>query len=204
MAITIDGTNGLTTDNAALKLDGTTLVVDDTNNRVGVGTASPAVAMDVVGQVRASTGILFGSDTAAANALDDYEEGTWTPTLNFDGASVGVTYASNRNGYYTKIGRLVTVFCYIELTNKGSSTGTPGISGLPFTSANLTSGYTTSGSVWMYAASSLSGSLTMLLPNNSSNLSLRAITGTGDNFTISNSNFGNTTQIIVSASYYTT
>jgi len=41
MAITIDGTNGLTTDNAALKLDGTTLSVDDTNNRVGVGTSSP-------------------------------------------------------------------------------------------------------------------------------------------------------------------
>lgn len=45
MAITIDGTNGLTTDNAALKLDGSTLVVDDTNNRVGVGTNSPSAIL---------------------------------------------------------------------------------------------------------------------------------------------------------------
>jgi hypothetical protein len=41
MAITINGTNGLTTDNGALKLDTDTLVVDDTNNRVGIGTSSP-------------------------------------------------------------------------------------------------------------------------------------------------------------------
>jgi hypothetical protein len=47
MAITIDGTNGLTTDNAALKLDGTTLVVDDTNDRVGVNDSSPEAKLDV-------------------------------------------------------------------------------------------------------------------------------------------------------------
>lgn len=47
MAITIDGTNGLTTDNAALKLDGTTLVVDDTNNRVGIGTTSPGSTLNL-------------------------------------------------------------------------------------------------------------------------------------------------------------
>ena len=46
-----------------------------------------------------SDGICFGSDTAAANALDDYEEGTYTPT---SGASLTVSYAN-----YTKIGRLV-------------------------------------------------------------------------------------------------
>ena len=48
MAISIDGTNGLTTDNAALKLDGTTLAVDDTNNRVGIGTSSPSYKTHIV------------------------------------------------------------------------------------------------------------------------------------------------------------
>ena len=47
MAITINGTNGLTTDNGALKLDTDTLVVDDTNNRVGIGTSSPTGKLNV-------------------------------------------------------------------------------------------------------------------------------------------------------------
>jgi hypothetical protein len=56
----------------------------------------------------ATNGIQFNGDTAAANALDDYEEGTWTMGVSFGGASVGVTY-SNSTGTYTKIGRQVTV-----------------------------------------------------------------------------------------------
>jgi hypothetical protein len=51
-----------------------------------------------------ANGLLFGSDTASANALDDYEEGTWTPTIG-SGSSV-FTY-TNQVGVYTKIGRLV-------------------------------------------------------------------------------------------------
>jgi hypothetical protein len=53
-------------------------------------------------------GLTFNGDTAAANALDDYEEGTWTMGVSFGGASVGVTYNAN-TGTYTKIGRQVTV-----------------------------------------------------------------------------------------------
>jgi len=48
----------------------------DASGNVGIGTTSPAKKLDVSGEIRASTGILFGSDTAAANTLDDYEEGT--------------------------------------------------------------------------------------------------------------------------------
>ena len=59
-----------------------------------------------------SDGICFGSDTAAANALDDYEEGTYTPT---SGASLTVSYAN-----YTKIGRLV--FLNADIT-VGSTSG---------------------------------------------------------------------------------
>lgn len=138
MAITIDGTNGLTSDNAALKLDGTTLVVDDTNNRVGVGTASPVVAMDVVGQVRASTGILFGSDTAAANALDDYEEGTWNVTVV--GSTSGEASYTTRTAKYTKIGNQVSVVAYLQI-DKNTLNGVLRYS-LPFTVANVSSGYT--------------------------------------------------------------
>jgi hypothetical protein len=137
MAITIDGTNGLSSDNAALKLDGTTLVVDEANNRVGVGTASPAVAMDVVGQVRASTGILFGSDTAAANALDDYEEGTWTPS---DQSGAGLTFSNTSgNCLYTKVGRFVTLTALLVFPSTANG-NTVVIGGLPFNPASTSNG----------------------------------------------------------------
>jgi tetrahydromethanopterin S-methyltransferase subunit B len=69
--------------------------------------------------------------------LDDYEEGTFTPTVTFGGASTGIQYhPSRRNGFYTKVGNLVTYSIHIQLTNKGSSTGELLIEGLPFTSAS--------------------------------------------------------------------
>jgi hypothetical protein len=78
-----------------------------------------------------NNGITFNGDTAAANALDDYEEGTWTPELEFGGATTGITY-NNRIGSYTKTGNVVTVFCKIHLTSKGTATGSAQISGLPY------------------------------------------------------------------------
>src|SRR3569623_1696890 len=42
--------------------------------------------------------------SANANTLDDYEEGSWTPTVSFTGASTGVTYGGTTLGRYTKIG----------------------------------------------------------------------------------------------------
>ena len=52
MALTLDGTNGVTT--PSLTADTTTLVVDETNNRVGVGTATPLNELDVNGSIRIS------------------------------------------------------------------------------------------------------------------------------------------------------
>ena len=80
------------------------------------------------------SGLCFGSDTAAANALDDYEEGTWTPGIDRNALSMsGVTYNHN-TGTYTKIGRLVMVWFDLEVSANGTSgLGVPYISGLPFT-----------------------------------------------------------------------
>ena len=86
----------------------------------------------------AAGGLTFNGDTAAANALDDYEEGTFTPTIAFGGASVGVTYLRN-GGTYTKIGRQVTICADLILSAKGSSTGSATITGLPFTINGTTS-----------------------------------------------------------------
>src|SRR3990167_3839215 len=68
-----------------------------------------------------------------ANVLDDYEEGTWTPTMTADGGSSGQTYTS-RTGRYIKIGKLVTIYFSFELSAKGTLTGSLQVGGLPFTS----------------------------------------------------------------------
>jgi len=86
-----------------------------------------------------SGGILFGSDTAAANTLDDYEEGTWTPTITFGGGSTGQSY-NRRQGKYIKIGSLVYIQGHLYFTNKGSSTGQAGLAGLPFPPSSNSSG----------------------------------------------------------------
>ena len=75
-------------------------------------------------------GITFNGDTAAANALDDYEEGTFTPTL-YHNSTNDSTFSSS-NGQYTRIGNTVT--CQIRIDN--GTSGTAGsflvIGGLPF------------------------------------------------------------------------
>jgi hypothetical protein len=94
---------------------------------IGVGGATPAAT---------GAGITFPatkSPSSDANTLDDYEEGTFTPTFAFSGGSTGVAY-SEQSGRYTKIGRQVTVECELILSSKGSSTGRVQIGGLPFTS----------------------------------------------------------------------
>ena len=88
-------------------------------------------------------GIKFGTDTAEANALDDYEFGTWTPTFDAPDQS-STTFGHHRqHGYYTKIGNIVHVTCYIQgfadqNASGGSNDGVV-ITGLPFTVAPLPS-----------------------------------------------------------------
>jgi hypothetical protein len=73
-------------------------------------------------------GIAFNGDTAAANALDDYEEGTWTPTLP-NGGTVGTIVKA----VYIKVGNLVNAYCNVYLNPTNNSTQFK-IGGLPFAS----------------------------------------------------------------------
>jgi hypothetical protein len=75
-----------------------------------------------------SDGLKFGSDSAAANALDDYEEGTWTPAA---GPGSSITYSYN-SGNYTKVGRLVTAYFGFLLSGGTFTSSEATISGLPF------------------------------------------------------------------------
>ena len=76
-------------------------------------------------------GLTFNGDTAGANALDDYEEGTFTPL--FYGSSSG-TAENSSSGYYTKIGRQVTI--HVDVYNKSFGTYSGDLRmQLPFTNA---------------------------------------------------------------------
>ena len=91
-------------------------------------------------RILSSGGITFNGDTAAANALDDYEEGTWTPLVK-RGGTTGTAYTTGSSNVatYTKIGRVVYVAGEMEITNPSVSndTTTVIVTGLPFTSANI-------------------------------------------------------------------
>ena len=70
-----------------------------------------------------SGGITFNGDTAAANALYDYEEGTWTPTLIGSSGASGQAY-NIQNGYYVKVGSLVHLTFDVMITTVGTLSGT--------------------------------------------------------------------------------
>jgi len=76
-----------------------------------------------------SDGLKFNADTAAANALDDYEYGTWTP------ANQWITLTNNATARYVKIGSLVTVWGNVTWASSPADTSQTGgkIQGLPYT-----------------------------------------------------------------------
>jgi hypothetical protein len=84
-----------------------------------------------------TNGITFNGDTAAANALDDYEEGTFTPvfTRASSGFSTTPTY-STQVGAYVKIGSLVHAEIQIRFANSFSGgSGNYLVSNLPFSNS---------------------------------------------------------------------
>ena len=80
-----------------------------------------------------SGGITFNGDTAAANALDDYEEGTWTPDVHGSTTRGTVSY-QYRSGSYTKIGNRVWCRFGFKLSSISGATGRVRVDGLPFVS----------------------------------------------------------------------
>ena len=83
--------------------------------------------------VRASVtdnGICFGTDTAAANALDDYEEGTWTPTISGNSTC---SMSTIHNSHYTKVGSVVQLYTSFNVTSSAvPATGALVFGGFPF------------------------------------------------------------------------
>jgi hypothetical protein len=165
---------------------------------VGVGAATPAAS---------GAGITFPATASAssdANTLDDYEEGSWTPSIAFGGGSTGITYdAGNRSGSYTKIGRLVFITCVVGLTNKGSSTGAAWLDNLPFIVASANENY--SALSFSYFDTMTFADFVMMRVVASSNYAiLTQTTNAGVNSGITSSNFSNSTFLRISGCYQAT
>ena len=96
--------------------DANLFFTDATNDKVGIGTVSPAEKLDVVGKIKVSDNIVIGtsgkgidfsatSGSGTSELLADYEEGDWVPT---DASGAGLTLTVTA-AYYTKVGRIVTL-----------------------------------------------------------------------------------------------
>ena len=144
-------------------------------------------------------GIQFNGDSAAANALDDYEEGTWIIGVEFGGASVGLTY-STQAGTYTKIGRQVTLNGRFTLSAKGSSTGEARITGLPFTIANTEGNRSVP--ALRFADITFVNQFQGFGVNNSTQILLQQITTLGVQTSLSDANFANNSEIFICFTYF--
>ena len=173
----------------------------------GGNSSSVKVAISSGGDVNVAGGITFGSDTAAANELDDYEEGVFTPSLEFGGATTGITYSSMRGGSYTKIGRQVTVNFGFTLTSKGSASGDATLAGLPFAVEDIISGTSVEASgvssFWNDVATD-SANIIFAATNSSSELQIRHTVGAEDDTDdMTEGDFENNTAIRGSITYFT-
>lgn len=113
MAVVINGTTGVTTPTGSFA------------TTIGVGGATPA---------NTGAGITFPATQSAssdANTLDDYEEGTFTPTFNGTGGNPTITYSS-QNGNYIKIGRLCFVSINLAWSAASGGSGNLRVGNLPF------------------------------------------------------------------------
>jgi hypothetical protein len=127
------------------------------NNSTDGTTISASGARNIIFQTNATErlripsnagGITFPATRSASsdvNTLDDYEEGTWTPSVGGT-----ATYGPQRNGWYIKVGNLVTIACDLSIGTIGTGSATT-VSGLPF--SNNAGGVTNGGGAISYFAS---------------------------------------------------
>jgi len=83
-------------------------------------------------------GGLYVGGTGSANKFDDYEEGTWTPGINYAGNNTNATM-NQSSGTYVKLGRQVFCSFMLYIGNKNGGTGDVFLTGLPFTAVDLIS-----------------------------------------------------------------
>jgi hypothetical protein len=140
----------------------------DSGGQVGIGTSSPSQVLDVVGSIEVSDGIYIGG-TVAANKLDDYEEGTWTPEIA-DASSGGNVSPGGAavSGRYRKIGAVVHYnILYTNVNTTGLTSGNlVYIRNLPFLSQSIAGGMEMNSIAGVNSASLTTGCVTLNIGSN--------------------------------------
>ena len=162
------------------------------------------------GTQTSGAGIAFPATQSAssdANCLDDYEEGTFTPT--WLGSTTNPTVSGMAQLAYTKIGRLVTITGDMYATSVSGGSGNLSIGNLPFTSATGNNGYGGVGlgptNAWNSTGAPTRGVVTasstafQLFTNNSSDARSNALTAC----TVANSSLQAYSEIYLCFSYFT-
>jgi len=134
-----------------------------------------------------------------ANTLDDYEEGTFTPGISFGNGTTGITYSA-QTGYYTKIGNVVLFWIRVVLSNKGSSSGYARVTGLPFTASDPLYGGMSIG--FSYNVT-FANQMILNLPSNSTTATFYEITESGGSTNLTEGDFSNNSNLILSGVYKT-
>ena len=185
-----------------LNNDSSTIIRNQENSYIRFDTNGSNERMRIL----AAGGVTFNGDTSADNALDDYEEGTYTPTLTFASDDGNKAYA-NRGGSYTKIGRKVTVNLNINLSNRGTGSGLATVS-LPFTVGDRLANTAFEGGGFAYYFINLLSSVSTIhlqARENTTTAELRGVLGSvSGNF----SDFGyayvsNSTELRMTVTYFT-
>ena len=101
-----------------------------TNGNLVIGTSGKGIDFSATSD---------GSGTATSELLDDYEEGSWTPTL-IDNSQANVYSSGTRYGYYTKVGRMVTATAVFDNATCVAGNSVK-VGGLPYTITSTTTRY---------------------------------------------------------------
>ena len=186
-----------------------TLAVDSITDAVGSG--APAFPNGVSGNI-VTTGNLTAADltlsggvylggTGAANLLDDYEEGTWTPVVLYGGSQTGQSY-SIQQGRYTKIGRNVSYYGYVAVATNSSATGNLTVGGLPFTSQSGTGNLAVQTAAFDNASGNFDQPLGRI-DNNSSEVMIMSGTSTNNWPVLTHTVRGSAFRVFVAGNYIT-
>jgi hypothetical protein len=172
---------------------------DTITGNVSVSAGITIDGIDISAVLPASGQVVFPASQNAssnANTLDDYEEGTFVPVVTFGGGSTGMTF-SDQQGAYVKIGQFVLVYVRFIFTAKGSSTGAAVVT-LPFQASS--GAYGGVFAPFCSGMSSVGGGVMGYTIPNTSTIQLTTNGATGI-VNLTDTNFGNATDLILTGSY---
>lgn len=165
--------------------------VSSSNIQTSVSLTTPTLSTPTItGQATIPTINLTGGQitfpatqvpSANANTLDDYEEGTWTPTVTPSSGSL-TSYTSS--GVYVKVGRSVTITGAFALTNAGTASGSVLVGGIPFSGTKPSTAFRTAmgsgredGATGVFYQAALGGSTNEILLQTAAGVNITWTTG---------------------------